>query len=162
MVRESWQPELQRGLWHQLLGLHLWLHQKLLSRQPERSALVPDLRLPSWAKDGGGGHAWFHVGKSHLGCHLFIDRRCIAAKMGSSHSSKMKLKGLFWIFLFQKVDWQLVFLYGFSDGSCLLHQSISHELLILLFLAWRKEDDTVGSTMSLVLGWVAHIFFDIN
>ena len=158
MVWESWQPELQRGLWHQLLGLHLWLQHSCSLGSPRGLPWFPIRGCQAELKMGGTPD----VGKSHLGCHLLTDRRCIAAKMGSSHSLKMKLKGLFWIFLFQKVDWQLVFLYGLSDGSCLLHQSISHELLILLFSVWRKDDATVGSTMSLVLGWVAHIFYDIN
>ena len=44
--------------------------------------------------------------------------------MYSSHSSKMKPKGFFWIFLFQKVDWQLVFMGSAMGVVCSTNRSV--------------------------------------
>ena len=114
VVWESWKPELQRGLWHQLLGLHLWLQHSCSLGSPRGLPWFPIWGCQAELKDGG--LAWFPVGKSHLGCHLLTDRRCITAKMGSSHSSKMKLKGLFCIFSFRRSTDSLFFFMGSAMG----------------------------------------------
>ena len=148
---KSWQPLLHRRLWRQLLGLHLWLQHSCSLGIPRYLPWFPIWACQAEIKVGDMPD--FHVQKSPVGCHLLIDRRCRAAKIGSSHSSKMKLEGLFWTSLFWLKSDNLFFFMGSLMGVvCSTNGSVMKVWYCSwpIVSAWRTEDATVGSTMSLV------------